>query len=127
MIKRNPNFQGIFSVHQRKMYMLGKVIVHQRKMTDVLIAEVLKSWNVLPCIAPSIMNHFLCFVKILNWIIQILPYYCRKQHKNIENSQIIEQNIVTSLPLSLLTVTCPSFAFLSGRVFQFLDTVLCKF
>ena len=41
----------------------------------------------------------------LKWIIQILHYYYRKQHKNIENSQIIEQNLVSyiSLPFSLFT------------------------
>ena len=38
---------------------------------------------------------------ILNWIIEILHYYYRKQHKNIKNSQIIEQNLVISLSLSL--------------------------
>ena len=37
------------------------------------------------------------FQGILNWIIQILHYYCRKQHKNIENSWIIEQNVAISL------------------------------
>ena len=58
------------------------------------------------------------FQGILNWIIQILHYYCRKQHKNIENSRIIEQNL--SLLFSLLTVTCASFAFLNGRVFSVL-------
>ena len=31
---------------------------------------------------------------ILSWIIQILHYYYSKQHKDIENSQIIEQNLV---------------------------------
>ena len=44
------------------------------------------------------------FRGILNWIIQILHYYCRKQHKNIENSQIIEKNVVISL--------CPSLCLL---------------
>ena len=38
---------------------------------------------------------------ILNWIIKILHYYYRKQHKNIENSQIIGQNLVISLCPSL--------------------------
>ena len=46
------------------------------------------------------------FQSILNWILQILHYYCRKQHKNIENSRIIEQNLVLSLPFSLFTATC---------------------
>lgn len=30
------------------------------------------------------------FQGILNWILQIAHYYCRKQHKNNEDSQIIE-------------------------------------
>ena len=47
-----------------------------------------------------------------------MHYYCRKQHKNIENSQIIEQNIAISL--SLLTATRASFAFLNRRVFSVL-------
>ena len=59
------------------------------------------------------------FPGILNWIVQILHYYCRKQHKNIENSRIIEQNAAISLSLlfSLLIATCASFAFLNDRVF----------
>ena len=44
------------------------------------------------------------FQGILNWIIQILHYYCRKQHKNINNSQINEHNVVISL--------CPSLCLL---------------
>ena len=40
------------------------------------------------------------FQGILNWIIQILHYYCRKQHKNIEKSRIIEQNVAISALLS---------------------------
>ena len=44
------------------------------------------------------------FQNILNWIIKLLHYYCRKQHKNMENSQIMEQNVVISL--------CPSLCFL---------------
>ena len=48
---------------------------------------------------------------ILNWIIQILHYYYSKQHKNIKNSQTIEQNLVIfSLPFSWFTATCASFA-----------------
>ena len=46
------------------------------------------------------------FHDILNWILQILHYYCRKQHKNIKNSRIIEQNLVLSFPFSLFTATC---------------------
>ena len=60
------------------------------------------------------------FQGILNRIIQILHYYCRKQHKNIENSWIIEQNVAISLLFSLLIATCASFAFLNGRVFSVL-------
>ena len=60
------------------------------------------------------------FQGILNWIIQILHYYCRKQQKNIENSWIIEQNVAISLLFSLLIATCASFAFLNGRVFSVL-------
>ena len=48
------------------------------------------------------------FQGILDWILQILHYYCRKQHKNIENSRIIEQNLVLSWPFSLFTATCAS-------------------
>ena len=36
------------------------------------------------------------FQSILNRIIQILHYQWRKQHKNIENSQIAEQNVIFS-------------------------------
>ena len=59
---------------------------------------------------------------ILNWIMETLHYYYRKQHKNIENSQIIEQNLVISLSLlfSLFTTACASFAFLAAEFFQFL-------
>ena len=48
------------------------------------------------------------FQDILNWILQTLHYYCRKQHKNIKNSWIIEQNLVLSFPFSLFTATCAS-------------------
>ena len=48
------------------------------------------------------------FQDILNWILQILHYYCRKQHKNIKNSRIIEQNLVLSFPFSLFNATCAS-------------------
>ena len=48
------------------------------------------------------------FQGILNWMLQILYYYCRKQHKNIKNSQIIEQNLVLSFPFSLFTAACAS-------------------
>ena len=51
---------------------------------------------------------------ILNWIILILHYYYSKQHKNIENSQIIEQNLVIfslcpSLCLLRLALPSPSW------------------
>ena len=63
------------------------------------------------------------FQGALIWILQILDYYCRKQHKNIKNSQIIEQNIVISLcpSLCLLQLTFPSPSSTTG-FFQFLDT-----
>ena len=48
------------------------------------------------------------FQDILNWILQILHYYCRKQHKNIKNSWIIEQNLVLCFPFSQFTATCAS-------------------
>ena len=51
------------------------------------------------------------FQGILDWILQKLHYYCRKQNKNIENSQIIEQNLVLSLPFCLFTATCASSCF----------------
>ena len=57
---------------------------------------------------------------ILDWILQILHYYYRKQHKNIENSRIIEQNLILSLPFCLLRLVLPG-AFLNGRVFPFLE------
>ena len=65
------------------------------------------------------------FQGILNWIIQILHYYCRKQHKNIENSRIIEQNVAISLCSSLcllrLALSSPSS---TAGYFQFLNTAL---
>ena len=49
---------------------------------------------------------------MLNWIIQILHYYCSLQHKNIENSRIVEQNVAISLSLCsslcLLRLALPS-------------------
>ena len=44
----------------------------------------------------------------------------QKQHKNIENSQVIEQNVVISLCPSLFTAACASVEFLRGRVFSVL-------
>ena len=65
------------------------------------------------------------FQGILNWIIQILHIFCRKQHKSIENSRIIEQNVAVSLcsSLSLLQLVLRSPSSKTGY-FQFLDTVL---
>ena len=60
------------------------------------------------------------FQSILDWILQILHYCFRKQHKNIENWWIIEQNLVLSLPFSLFTATCASCR-LPQRVFSFLE------
>ena len=37
-----------------------------------------------------------------------IAYYCKKQYKNIENSRIIEHNLILSLPFSLYTATCAS-------------------
>ena len=48
------------------------------------------------------------FQDILNWILKILHYYYKKQHKNIGNSWIIEQNLVLSLPFPLFTATSAS-------------------
>ena len=61
------------------------------------------------------------FQGILNWIIQILHCYCRKQHKNIENSRIIEQDVAISICLLRLALPLPSS---TAGYFQFLDTVL---
>ena len=57
------------------------------------------------------------FQGILNWMLQILYYYCRKQHKNIKNSQIIEQNLVLFFPFSLFTVICASCHLPQGQNF----------
>ena len=57
------------------------------------------------------------FQGIWNWMLQILYYYCRKQHKNIKNSQIIEQNLVLFFPFSLFTVICASCHLPQGQNF----------
>ena len=49
------------------------------------------------------------FQGILDWILQIYHYYCRKQHKFIKNSWIIEQNLVLCLPFFLFTANCASW------------------
>ena len=51
------------------------------------------------------------FQDILNRILQILHYYCRKQHKNTKNPWIIEQNLANSL-FSLISVYGRNFSFL---------------
>ena len=64
------------------------------------------------------------FQGILNWMIKILHYYCRKQHKDIENSRIIEQNVaILCSSLCLLRLALP-LPFSMAGYFQFLDTVL---
>ena len=62
---------------------------------------------------------------ILNWNLQTLHYYCRKQHKNIENSQFTEQNVAISFChfLCLLQLMLP-LHFSAAEFFHFLDTVL---
>ena len=57
-----------------------------------------------------------------------MHYYCRKQHKNIGNSQIIEQNVVIYLcpSLCLLRLLLPSPSS-TAEFFQFLDTVLREY
>ena len=48
------------------------------------------------------------FQGILDWIVQILHYYCRKQRKSIKSLWIVKQNLVHYLPSSLFTATCVS-------------------
>ena len=57
----------------------------------------------------------------LNWILQILHYYCRKQRKNIKNSWIFGQNLVLSFPSLCLLWFLLSVTFLNGRMFSFLE------
>ena len=72
------------------------------------------SWTLPKCgiflWTPKISNFFLLkgnpnIQSILNWIIQILHYNCRNQHKNIKNSRIIEENVAISLS-ALLSAYC---------------------
>ena len=67
------------------------------------------------------------FQGILNWILEILHYHCSNQHKNIENLQFIEQNIVISFcfSLCLLWLVLPS-PFSTADISQFLNTILCE-
>ena len=88
----------------------------------------------------SNLDQWICFITYeiagLKKILRSLPVflkgnqncYCRKQHKNIKNSQIIEQNIVSSLcdSLCLLRLAFPSPSS-TVELFQFLGTVLRKF
>ena len=55
---------------------------------------------------------------ILNRIIQIMHYYYSKQHKNIKNSQIIEQNLVIFYLCSSLCLLRPTLP-LPSQAFQF--------
>ena len=55
---------------------------------------------------------------VLNWIIKILHYYYSKQHKNIKNSQIIEQNLVIFYLCSSLCLLRPTLP-LPSQAFQF--------
>ena len=45
------------------------------------------------------------FQDILDWVLQILNYYCNKK---ISKLRIIEQNLVLFFPFSLFTATCAS-------------------
>ena len=93
----------------------------RKKWLDGVITARGRGWD-----KENLQNFFIFFKGnpnfqgILNWILQTLHYYCRKQHKNIKNSQINEQNVVMSLCPSLFTATCAPFTFLSGRVFSVL-------
>ena len=82
------------------------------KNGKLVIFEVRMCHNCLCCLWKYFGNACLKgnpnFQGILGWILQILHYYFRKQNKNIENSWIIEQNLILSLPFSLFTVTCAS-------------------
>ena len=79
------------------------------KMTDTLKSQKKESAHKIPYgIIALVVQGNTNFQGILDWILQILHYYCRKQHKNVKNSQIIEQNLVLFLPFSLFTATCSS-------------------
>ena len=78
-------------------------------MTDTLKSQKKESAHKIPYgIIALVVQGNTNFQGILDWILQILHYYCRKQHKNIKNSRIIEQNLVLSFPFSLFTATCAS-------------------
>ena len=54
----------------------------------------------------------------------ILQNRHQKQHKNIKNSQNIEQNLALFFPFYLFTATCASS---KAEFFHFLNKVVCKF
>ena len=61
----------------------------------------------------------------LNWILQILHYYGKKQHKKNRKLAVYwTKCCYLQLPFSLFTATCASFAFLNEGVFKVVDTVL---
>ena len=90
-------------LHQIMFYKIMKKRNHLIVLRALLLLQSVISISFWP---PFIGNPN--FQDILNWILQILHYYCRKQHKNIKNSRIIEQNLVLSFPFSLFTATCAS-------------------
>ena len=59
----------------------------------------------------------------------MLHYYCRKQHRNIENSQIIKQNVVIclSLPRSLSLSSALSLLFSSFLFSSLFSSLLFSF
>ena len=85
-----------------------------------------------------IIPHFKCLLKITlcnhecikgnpncqgisDWILQILHYYCRKQHKNIETHGLLNKILFSLCPcLCLLRLVLP-VTFLDSRVFSFLE------
>ena len=60
------------------------------------------------------------FQGILNWILQILHYYCRKQQKKLKTHWLLNKILFSFCPfLCLLRLVIP-VAFLNGRIFSFL-------
>ena len=104
-------------LHQIMFYKIMKKRNHLIVLRALLLLQSVISISFWP---PFIGNPN--FQDILNWILQILHYYCRKQHKNIKNSRIIEQNLVLSF--FLLSVYC-DLCFLSSsstaEFFHFLN------
>ena len=56
---------------------------------------------------------------ILNWIQQLLLCHCSKQQK-YRNLTVYWTKYIFFLPFSLVTASCASFVFLSGRCFSVL-------